>query len=184
STKIDVVQFTSGSFSTSNLIKLLVLIILAALLIILASSILAWRRWKQKKKAEEGWRKTKKDGWLRLDLPSDSMLRIGVTHRPCHCLTKTKSSDHLSVHYNGTLFSNSKEFDSSILRREPFVLQVIKKKRINEGSSWSSRRTWPTAMSEDMARNLPTKSSQAQRLSTASSCSTEDATALNIVWGL
>ncbi|KAL7550738.1 hypothetical protein ACHAWF_013957, partial [Thalassiosira exigua] len=45
---------------------------------------------------------------------------------------KSKSGDYLSLHYNGTLFSNGKEFDSSILRQEPFVFQ-IGKKRMHEG---------------------------------------------------
>jgi hypothetical protein len=39
---------------------------------------------KKKKRAREGYKKTK-DGWIRLDLAPDSMLRIGVMHRPRDC---------------------------------------------------------------------------------------------------
>jgi FK506-binding protein 2 len=89
------------------------------------------RKRKQKKtRAREGWRKTKKDGWLRLDLPPDSMLRIGVTNRPNACPVKTKSGDYLSVHYNGTFFSDGKIFDSSILREEPFVFSIGRQQMI------------------------------------------------------
>mmetsp|Transcript_24776 Transcript_24776/g.51841 ORF Transcript_24776/g.51841 Transcript_24776/m.51841 type:complete len:136 (+) Transcript_24776:411-818(+) len=45
---------------------------------------------------------------------------------------KSKSGDFLSVHYNGTLFSSEKEFDSSILREEQFVFQ-IGRRQMNEG---------------------------------------------------
>lgn len=38
--------------------------------------------------------------------------------------TKSKTGDYLSVHYNGTLYSNGNIFDSSILREEPFVFQI------------------------------------------------------------
>ena len=95
-------------------------------------------RKKRKKRERDGFRKTselerrgrgfadkKQVKWLRLDLPPDSMLRIGITRRPKDCPTKSQSGDYLSVHYNGTLFSDSsKVFDSSILREEPFVFQV------------------------------------------------------------
>ncbi|KAL9183140.1 hypothetical protein ACHAXT_004927 [Thalassiosira profunda] len=95
------------------------------------SSPLHWRRRQPKKRAKKGWRKTR-DGWLRLDLPADSTLRVGVTHRPKECSMKSQPGDFLSVHYNATLFSNDKEFDSSILREEPFVFQ-IGRKQMNEG---------------------------------------------------
>ena len=139
---------------TTTITSLLLLVSLLLLLINpLASSLkfLPERKKKQltKKREKEGWRKTK-DGWLRLDLPPDSMLRVGVTYRPNDCpwvssfllicsfhtysckslwlttlLTihkrihrvKSRPGDYLSVHYNGTLFSDaSKTFDSSILR--------------------------------------------------------------------
>lgn len=34
------------------------------------------------------------------------------------------------VHYNGTLFTDSKDFDSSILREEPFVFQIGRQQMI------------------------------------------------------
>lgn len=43
---------------------------------------------------------------------------------------KSESGDYLSVHYNGTLFSDGKEFDSSILREEPFVFQIGRQQMI------------------------------------------------------
>ena len=67
---------------------LLVSLLLLVLINPLASSLkfLPERKKKQltKKREKEGWRKTK-DGWLRLDLPPDSMLRVGVTYRPNDC---------------------------------------------------------------------------------------------------
>lgn len=86
---------------------------------------LSWRHRKQKKRAKEGWRRTK-SGWERLDLPPDSNLRIGVTHRPKQCAAKSRKGDFISIHYNGTLFTNGKVFDSSILREQPFVFQLDK----------------------------------------------------------
>ncbi len=88
-------------------------------------SALSWRRKKQKKRAKAGWRRTKK-GWERLDLPHDSNLRIGVTHRPKHCAAKSKKGDFISIHYNGTLYTDGRLFDSSILREQPFVFQLGK----------------------------------------------------------
>ncbi|KAL7523435.1 hypothetical protein ACHAXR_000179 [Thalassiosira sp. AJA248-18] len=113
----------------TNVISLLLLV--ALLINPVASSVLNWRRKPKKKVSKKGWRKTKK-GWLRLDLPSDSMLRIGVTHRPKECSMKSQSGDYLSVHYNGTLYSDGKDFDSSILREEPFVFQTGRH-QMNEG---------------------------------------------------
>lgn len=98
-------------------------------------------RKKRKKRERDGFRKTseverrgrgfadkKQVKWLRLDLPPDSMLRIGITRRPKDCPIKSQSGDYLSVHYNGTLFSDSsKVFDSSILREEPLVFQIGRK---------------------------------------------------------
>ena len=74
---------------TPTITSLLLLVPLLLLLINpLASSLkfLPERKKKQltKKREKEGWRKTK-DGWLRLDLPPDSMLRVGVTYRPNDC---------------------------------------------------------------------------------------------------
>lgn len=54
--------------------------------------------------------------WERIDLPEDAALRIGVKYCPSHCPRRSKSGDFLSVHYNGTLYSNNDLFDSSILR--------------------------------------------------------------------
>ena len=104
-----------------------------ALLLVVASttSALSWRQRKQKKRAREGWRRTKK-GWERLELPPDSKLRIGITHRPTFCSAKSKNGDFLSVHYNGTLWTNDDVFDSSLLREEPFVFQ-LGKKQMHEG---------------------------------------------------
>ena len=87
---------------------------------------------KQRKREKEGWRKTKDGTFVRLDLPPDDNLRVGVKYRPKECPLKTKNGDYLSVHYNGTLFSDGKIFDSSILRQEPFVFQ-IGRKQMNEG---------------------------------------------------
>jgi hypothetical protein len=39
---------------------------------------------KKKKRARDGYKRTK-DGWIRLDLAPDSMLRVGVTYRPRDC---------------------------------------------------------------------------------------------------
>eukprot|EP00579_Thalassiosira_antarctica_P014174 CAMPEP_0201928704 /NCGR_PEP_ID=MMETSP0903-20130614/21507_1 /ASSEMBLY_ACC=CAM_ASM_000552 /TAXON_ID=420261 /ORGANISM="Thalassiosira antarctica, Strain CCMP982" /LENGTH=181 /DNA_ID=CAMNT_0048467255 /DNA_START=178 /DNA_END=720 /DNA_ORIENTATION=- len=114
--------------------KTISLLLLAVLLTNTLVSALNWRLLRQpkiRKRSKKGWRKTK-NGWLRLDLPRDSSLRIGVTHRPKECSMKSKSEDYLSVHYNGTLFSDGKEFDSSILREEPFVFQ-IGRRQMNEG---------------------------------------------------
>mmetsp|Transcript_7458 Transcript_7458/g.9222 ORF Transcript_7458/g.9222 Transcript_7458/m.9222 type:complete len:168 (-) Transcript_7458:167-670(-) len=65
------------------------------------------------------------------NLPPDSMLRIGVKHRPEECLTKSKTGDTLLVHYTGKLYADNKKFDSSHDRDEPFKFtlgqgQVIK----------------------------------------------------------
>ena len=87
--------------------------------------------------ANAGWRKDSKgrerrrtkrrlrDGSIeRFDLPSDADLRIGIKFRPKRCEERSLKGDYLSVHYNGTYFSNGKEFDSSILREEPFVFRL------------------------------------------------------------
>jgi len=66
------------------MIKIIWLLLLATLLINLVTAFNFRRQRKEKKRAREGWRKTK-DGWLRLDLPPDSMLRVGVTNRPKAC---------------------------------------------------------------------------------------------------
>lgn len=92
-------------------------------------SALSWRRKRQKKRAKEGWRKTRK-GWERLNLPPDSQLRIGILRRPKHCNEKSKKGDFISVHYNGTLYTNGNVFDSSILREYPFVFQLGKQSTI------------------------------------------------------
>ena len=89
-------------------------------------SALSWRRKKQKKRAKAGYRKTRQ-GWERLNLPPNSKLRIGVKYRPEHCLEKTKKGDFISIHYNGTLYTNGNVFDSSILREYPFVFQLGKR---------------------------------------------------------
>ena len=104
-----------------------------ALLLVVATmtSALSWRQRKQKKRAREGWRRTKK-GWERLDLPVDDKLRIGITHRPTFCSAKSKKGDFLSVHYNGTLWTNDEVFDSSIWREEPFVFK-LGQKQMHEG---------------------------------------------------
>jgi len=105
--------------------------IITLLLVVASIDALSWRQRKQKKRAREGWRKTKK-GWERLDLPPDSKLRIGITHRPTFCPAKSKKGDFLSVHYNGTLWANDEVFDSSILREEPFVFK-LGEKQMHEG---------------------------------------------------
>ena len=65
---------------------MLSLIILAVLLVYPVESVFNFRRQPKKpKRAKKGWRKTKKDRWLRLDLPAGSSLRVGVTHRPSDC---------------------------------------------------------------------------------------------------
>jgi FKBP-type peptidyl-prolyl cis-trans isomerase len=100
--------------------------LLLALAAIDSLSALSWRRKKQKKRAKEGWRRTKK-GWERLNLPPDSKLQVGVTYRPKHCSAKSQKGDFISIHYNGTLFTNGNVFDSSILREYPFVFQLGKR---------------------------------------------------------
>ena len=94
-------------------------------------SALSWRRKKQKKRAKAGYRKTRQ-GWERLNLPPDSKLRIGVTHRPKYCHSKSQKGDFISIHYNGTLYTNGNVFDSSILREYPFVFQ-LGKQTMNDG---------------------------------------------------
>jgi len=106
-------------------------IIALLLLVVSTTHALSWRQRKQKKRAREGWRKTKK-GWERLDLPPNSKMRIGITHRPTFCSAKSQKGDFLSLHYNGTLWANNKVFDSSILREEPFVFK-LGEKQMHEG---------------------------------------------------
>ena len=87
----------------------------------------------EKKKTREGWHKTRFEGWQKDDLPPDAPLRIGVTHRPKECTARSKSGDILMVHYNATLWADPKGeklFDSSIMREEPFVFQIGRKKMI------------------------------------------------------
>mmetsp|Transcript_9364 Transcript_9364/g.20823 ORF Transcript_9364/g.20823 Transcript_9364/m.20823 type:complete len:193 (-) Transcript_9364:289-867(-) len=115
------------------IILLLLFVVLNTCIEPVASLDWKWRRLvkHRKKRAREGWRRTKK-GWERLDLPPDASLRIGIKHRPKHCQNKSKPGDFLSVHYNGTLYSDGRDFDSSILREEPFVFQ-IGRQQMNEG---------------------------------------------------
>lgn len=126
-----------------TVLSLLLLVILAAALH--QAESLDWRRRRDKllgieRKKRTGYRKVKsrtfgkdkKWEWEKIDLPADSPLRIGVKHRPKICDTRTKSADYLSVHYNGTLYSNGDLFDSSILREEPFVFQ-LGRRQMNEG---------------------------------------------------
>ncbi|KAL7477453.1 hypothetical protein ACHAW6_003257 [Cyclotella cf. meneghiniana] len=47
--------------------------------------------------------------------------------------SRSKSGDYISVHYNGTLYSDGRLLDSSIQREEPFVFQ-IGNHEMNEGS--------------------------------------------------
>eukprot|EP00986_Skeletonema_menzelii_P005984 scaffold2258_cov144-Skeletonema_menzelii.AAC.13 len=107
----------------------LVTLLLFVLAIDSLSAALSWRRKKQKKRAKAGWRKTRK-GWERLNLPPNGQLLIGVTHRPNHCDEKSQKGDFISIHYNGTLYSNGNIFDSSILREYPFVFQLGKQSMI------------------------------------------------------
>jgi FKBP-type peptidyl-prolyl cis-trans isomerase len=99
---------------------------------------------RKKRGSKAGWKKVKKRTfkkdknekeweWERIDLPSDSQLRIGVKYRPKSCqksTMKSRSGDFLSIHYNGTLYSNGELFDSSILREEPFVFQIGRQQTI------------------------------------------------------
>mmetsp|Transcript_18820 Transcript_18820/g.29507 ORF Transcript_18820/g.29507 Transcript_18820/m.29507 type:complete len:180 (+) Transcript_18820:111-650(+) len=101
------------------------IVVLLIALAIDSLSALSWRRKKEKKRAKAGWRRTKK-GWERLDLPPENNLRIGVTHRPRHCAKKSQKFDFISIHYNGTLYTDGRVFDSSILREYPFVFQLGK----------------------------------------------------------
>lgn len=59
-------------------------------------------------------------GKKKRDLPPDSMLRIGIKHRPRKCSFRSKRGDKLRVHYNGTLYSDGKQVDCSIDREQPF----------------------------------------------------------------
>ena len=58
----------------------------------------------------------------RAELPSNSMLRVGIKHRPniTQCKRKTVSGDLISIHYDAELYKNGKEFDSSRKREEIF----------------------------------------------------------------
>ena len=127
--------------------KMLLLVAVLTAAIHQAAS-LDWRRRRdallgierKKKGSKAGWKKVKQPSfkkdkkweWERLDLPQDSALRVGVKYRPKTCNIKSKPGDYLSVHYNGTLYSNGDLFDSSILREEPFVFQ-IGRQQMNEG---------------------------------------------------
>eukprot|EP00970_Alexandrium_tamarense_P014464 scaffold4137_cov200-Alexandrium_tamarense.AAC.12 len=68
------------------IILLLLFVVLNTCIEPVASLDWKWRRLvkHRKKRAREGWRRTKK-GWERLDLPPDASLRIGIKHRPKHC---------------------------------------------------------------------------------------------------
>lgn len=56
----------------------------------------------------------------RIDLPSDSKLRVGVKHRPLQCERKSSSGDLISIHYDAELYKNGKEIDSSREREQVF----------------------------------------------------------------
>jgi FK506-binding protein 2 len=57
-------------------------------------------------------------------------LQIGVKKRGRDCSVLSKDGDFLDVHYVGKLWSNGKEFDSSLKRNEPFKFQVGKQQVI------------------------------------------------------
>jgi FKBP-type peptidyl-prolyl cis-trans isomerase len=50
------------------------------------------------------------------NLPPDENLRIGIKHRPAVCDRKSKKGDMLLMHYEGKLYSDCSEFDSSRTR--------------------------------------------------------------------
>ncbi|GAA5903050.1 hypothetical protein JCM8208_000440 [Rhodotorula glutinis] len=47
-------------------------------------------------------------------------LKIDVTHKPTPCIFKSRKGDKLSMHYDGRLAADGKEFDSSRKRGQPF----------------------------------------------------------------
>ncbi|KAF9557969.1 hypothetical protein CPC08DRAFT_692664 [Agrocybe pediades] len=58
-------------------------------------------------------------------------LQIETTFKPEDCTVFAQKGDSIEVHYTGTLFSNGKQFDSSVERGKPLPLtlgvgQVIK----------------------------------------------------------
>ena len=96
-----------------------------AFVVVLGGANAGWRRGTGEGRVPKRTKRRLRDGsFERLDLPSDDNIRIGVKFRPQRCKERTQKGDYLAVHYNGTFFSNGKEFDSSILREEPFVFQL------------------------------------------------------------
>jgi len=84
----------------------------------------AARRAKSEREKKEIWKRIRvaDKKKMKRDLLPSSTLRIGVTSRPIRCRRKTKSrsGDKLRVHYNGTLYSDGRQIDSSIDREQPF----------------------------------------------------------------
>lgn len=117
-----------------TVISILLLLLLAAPLH--QAETLDWRRRRDsllgiERKEKVGYRKVKSRAHGKgSTLPPDAALRVGVKHRPKNCSTRSKTGDYLSVHYNGTLYSNGDLFDSSILREEPFVFQIGRKQML------------------------------------------------------
>ncbi|CAN0350745.1 unnamed protein product [Ascophyllum nodosum] len=59
------------------------------------------------------------------DMPSGSKVRIGVMHRPEDCSRRSSIGDRLTMHYEGLLYKDCKEFDSS-RGRGPFSFTLGK----------------------------------------------------------
>ncbi|GAA5944524.1 hypothetical protein JCM3775_003283 [Rhodotorula graminis] len=53
-------------------------------------------------------------------------LKIDVTHKPTPCIFKSRNGDKLSMHYDGRLAADGKEFDSSRKRGQPFDFVIGK----------------------------------------------------------
>jgi FK506-binding protein 2 len=119
-----------------TVISILLLLLLAAALH--QAETLDWRRRRDsllgiERKKKVGYRKVKSRAHgknQKWEWEPDAALRVGVKHRPKNCSTRSKTGDYLSVHYNGTLYSNGDLFDSSILREEPFVFQIGRKQML------------------------------------------------------
>jgi FK506-binding protein 2 len=55
---------------------------------------------------------------------ADPNVAIRVLKMPKTCTQRAKNGDHIAVHYNGTLKSNGKLFDSSYPRGAPFDMNL------------------------------------------------------------
>ena len=78
---------------------------------------LAQRERERRERARQHELEEYRTGKRKWDLPANASLRVGVQHRPKHCNANSRKSrrgDELKVHYNGTLYADSKQLDCSI----------------------------------------------------------------------